>query len=97
MTVDNAVQWVAWTTKQPVEKLMQTFTPDQLVQLGKWLCNNRLLNPPQQRKVKQLTMICQCGCNQRFTVQYAGGRKPIYMNDAHRIRAYRARRRAREM
>ena len=41
-------------------------------------------------KLKLETFICQCGCGQSFQREVRTN-KPKYLNDAHKMRAYRAR------
>lgn len=97
MTTDRALEWVAFATRQPVDKVLKLgLTDDQLVALGKWFEKHPLLNPPRVYPVKRLRLLCQCGCGEWFEYDYSHGGKPKYKNATHRIRAYRARRSERE-
>lgn len=97
MTEDRALQWVAFATRQPVEKVVNLgLAADQLVTLAKWFEKHPLLNPPKTMPVKRLRVLCQCGCGEWFERDYTTGQKPKYMNATHRVRAARARRRERE-
>lgn len=95
MTVDLALEWVVWTTKQSPDLVRKVFTDDQIVTLGKWLCGNQLLNPPKKpRRKKLLKAVCHCGCGQSFEYTYSGGPHPKYMSQAHYMRVYRAAKKA---
>ena len=94
MTVDVAVQWVAFAACRPVEEgLAPGLTDDQFEVLGRWLSQNRLLNPPRPG-LKQGVFVCQCGCGREFTAWYRT-KRPLYLNDTHKMRVYRRRKRAR--
>lgn len=91
MTVDIAIQWVAYAIRRPVDDVIALgLGDDQLMKLGRWLSQNRLLNPPKEIPEKVGQFRCQCGCGQFFTASYRT-KKPKYVNDTHKMRAYRAR------
>lgn len=95
MTEDTAVQWIAFAARRPVEDVLGLELDDiQAVKLGRWLSENRLLNPPKKVVEKIGQFRCQCGCGQLFMAAYRT-KKPKYVNDTHKMRAYRARQSAR--
>jgi len=97
MTPDAAVQWISYATKQPVDRVLALgLTADQIVMLGGALASNPLINPPVKKPLKQGEFVCACGCGETFEAEYRTS-KPKYKNAAHKARAYRARRREREL
>lgn len=93
MTLDNAYHWVAFAMRQPISAVRSMGLDEKQVKtLGKWAANNPLLNPPAP-EMKTGYFICQCGCNQKFFATYRTA-KPKYVNNTHKMRAYRARKAA---
>jgi len=91
MTVQRAVEWIAFTARRDAALIWALeLEEDQYLKLGRWFAENRLLNPPRRLPEKIITQKCKCGCGQTFTTTYKT-RKPKYINDTHRQRAYRAR------
>jgi hypothetical protein len=97
MSLQIAGQWIAWAAGLSLEQLEALELTDSQVRIiGRGMARNRLLNPPKKKPVRKWGVFrCQCGCGEYFEAQYTT-RKPWYKNEAHRMRAYRARRAARE-
>lgn len=97
MTPELALQWLSWTIKQPLEVVENLgLTDAQLLFLGVALADNKLLNPPAEKPLKIGTFTCACGCGLKFRREYRT-KKPKYMNEAHKKRAYRERVRLRDV
>ena len=47
-------------------------------------------------RIKIELFACHCGCGETFIARYRTNR-PLYKNKTHKMRAYRARRREREL
>lgn len=95
MTVDRAVQWLAYAARRSVDDvwaIVGVLPDDSLVELGVMLENSVLLNPPTHRPVKVHRAVCQCGCGQWFEREYRTN-KPKYKSDAHKAHAAYVRRR----
>lgn len=90
MNADYGAEWVAFAARRPVDEVRALLSDDQLVVLGKWLSENKLLNPPKNVQWKEGTFVCRCGCGETFTAKYLA-KKPQYKNEAHRKRYWRAR------
>lgn len=95
MDVPTAVQWIAFAVRKSVPEVIELgLTDDQILTLGQWLSGNGLLNPPGQRLVKKRWQKCACGCGEWFEAEWVTGR-PMYINNTHKVRAYRARKKER--
>lgn len=93
----EGARWIAFATRRDVADVMALgLTPRQIETLGRWLSENKLLNPPTLQPLKLGRFVCQCGCGETFEREYRT-KKPLYRNAAHKARAYRARRRDREL
>ena len=88
MTPEHGAEWVAFATRRTVDDVRAVLSDDQLVVMGEWLSQNRLLNPPKP-KPKVGEFICQCGCGEAFTAEWTTSR-PKFKNAAHRMRWWRA-------
>lgn len=95
MTVDVAVQWIAYATRMSLDKVLGLgLSSDQAITLGRRLSENRLLNPPRQIPVKVDEFICHY-CGKRFTREWKTAR-PKYCSRSHRQMAYEKRRKAKQ-
>ncbi len=93
----EAARWIAFATRRDVgDVLALGLSANQIATLGAWLSQNALLNPPALAPMKTGEFVCACGCGETFTAQYRT-KRPKYRNAAHKARAYRARRRDREL
>lgn len=91
MTLEIAVQWIAYAVKRPMDEVYALeLDDDQFIRLGRWLSQNKLLNPPKKIPAKIDTFRCQCGCGETFKASYKT-KPPKYKNATHRQRVYRAR------
>lgn len=92
MTRDEALQWLAYVSQWPVEKVEEYgLTDEQLVWLGERMRGNKLLNPPKSpgaQTVKHGAFICKC-CGELFEADYKT-RKPEFKNSTHKMRYWRA-------
>ena len=96
MTPEVAIQWLAWVGRRPIAEVERLgLMPEQLVLIGEMLEGNRLLNPPNNPRVKVGMFFCRCGCGEWFTAEYKT-RHPWYKNNTHKVRAARARMKVRE-
>jgi hypothetical protein len=92
----EGARWIAFATRRGIDDVMALgLTPRQIETLGRWLAENRLLNPPALVPMKTGEFTCAC-CGEKFTAQYRT-KRPKYKDKAHKARAYRARRRDREL
>lgn len=86
----EACSWLAYATRLDEASIIALMLTDkQLINIGYHLSLNTLLNPPRERKLKAITFMCACPCNQMHSTTYRT-KKPKYINAAHRQRAARA-------
>lgn len=92
----EAARWIAFATRRDVGDVLSLgLSADQIATLGAWLSQNALLNPPALAPMKTGEFVCAC-CGEKFTATYRT-KRPKYKDKAHKARAYRARRRDREL
>lgn len=96
MTPDVAIEWLAWATQRTVADVAALgLGRDQLVTLAGWLAARPLLNPYRARPLKTGTFRCAC-CGKPFVREYRTN-KPVYCGPSCRQKAYRKRKRDREL
>lgn len=89
MDYNEALAWLAYATKKDGASIIALqLTDRQTIALGSALKENKLLNPPRERKQKRHTFICACPCRKAHVGTYKT-KKPIYINAAHKVRAFR--------
>ena len=92
----EGARWIAFATRRDVADVLALgLSVEQLATLGGWLSQNALLNPPALVPMKTGEFTCAC-CGEKFTATYRT-KRPKYKDKAHKARAYRARRRDREL
>jgi len=97
LAVMDGVEMLAWLCQKTPEQIKALgLTDKQLEKIGQWMMDNgrlQMLSPHYEEKTA--VIVCKCGCGESFTATYTT-RPPLYMNRAHRMRAYRKRRKERE-
>lgn len=90
MTEHEALQWLAYATRQPIDQVLEwQLAPWQLAALGAALAENPLINPPGRAPLKTREFVCAC-CGQAFEAQYRT-KRPKYCSRACKARAQRQR------
>lgn len=96
-TAEDGIRVLSWICNRPPEEIKELGLNDrQLRVLGKWMLEHSRLNmlsPSLESKTS--TFTCQCGCGETFTATWTT-RPPLYKDKAHRMRAYRQRRKERD-
>jgi hypothetical protein len=90
--VHVCLEWIAYAARQAVEDVEGLgLSDDQVLSLGGWLSENRILNPPSgEVRVKKGLFRCACGCGKVFEAEYRTA-KPKFKNEAHHQRYWRRR------
>lgn len=90
MTENEALQWLAYATRQPIDQVLEwDLAPWQIAAVGAALAANPLINPPSRCPVKVREFVCAC-CGQTFEAQYRT-KRPRYCGRACKARAQRQR------
>jgi len=90
MTENEALQWLAYATRQPVDQVLAwELAPWQIAAVGAALAQNPLINPPSRCPVKTREFVC-AHCGQKFEAQYRT-KRPRYCGRACKARAQRQR------
>lgn len=96
MTINIAYDWLAYATRTPVIELKTIgLDDDHVLELGRMLAANPMLNPPRHRPVKTGEFVCVCGCGKKFTREYRTTH-PKYYSESHRQMYWRRKKRAEE-
>lgn len=92
MTSEDAVLWIAYACRQPVEDVRALrLEDDQAVTLAQWLSARGVINPMEPRPIKSADFTCAC-CGTTFHREYRTS-KPKYCSRTCQQKAYRRRQR----